>query len=308
MDFKKLLRAFLVSAYKLSDGEVDSLLQESETNTDDTALAAILERDKTRVAELMKPKPGAFKDAYNKAKGEVLTELENQLKEKYKLESDLTGLELIEEAIHTQSGSKSKLSDDEIKRHPIYQQLEKDLRKQLKEKDTEMETKVKELETNFQKNQTFADVSKDGLQLLEGLQPILPKSATVAATIKNKFVEELKAFDYEKQADGKWIVTKDSQVQKNAHGHTLYLDDLVKEKAGNYFEFQQNNGGANAGNGGAEDQSKNNSGQLDPKYPAGIVKPTTVESLYKIVNDTAIKAGDRQIVLRTWEAEQKQVG
>lgn len=306
MDFLKILRALLTGVYKLSDGEVDSLLQESENNTGETALAAILAKDRERVADLMKPKPGqTFQDGYKKAKAEVLTTLETELKEKYNLSTDATGLELVEEAINAKSGNKgAKLSDDEIKKHPIYQQLEKDLRKQLKDKDAEMETKVTELQTSFQKNQVFADVSKDGLQMLDGLKPVLPNSPTVAGTLKNKFVEEFKVFDYEKQADGKWLVMKDGQVQKNAHGHTLYLEDLVKEKAGNYFEFQQNNGGGNAGNGGANDQ-KNNGSQPDPNYPAGITKPKTVEDLYKIVNDTAIKAEDRQTVLRAWENEQK---
>ena len=101
----------------------------------------------------------------------------------------------------------------------------------------------------MQRENVFLSVKEAADAALQALNPVLPKNAKAAATIKNQFYNELKGFTYEKQADGSFVI-KDAEgnVKSDAHGHNLTLDALVKQTSENYFDFAENNGGQNAGN------------------------------------------------------------
>jgi hypothetical protein len=306
MDFLKVLRAFLAKAYKMPDGDIDAILEASK---DDQAalLQALYEKDKTRVSELTKPKEGqTFQDGYKKAKKEVLTELEEKLKADYEIETDATGAELVAEVIaaKTKAAGKAKeLTEDDVKRHPVYQTAEKAFKKSLKDKETEFETTLTEKEKGFKKAQTFGNVSKKALQLLDEMNPVYPSNPKVAANLKNAFLKSLEdGTEYDEQETG-FVVMKAGKVVDDGHGHTVDFDKWVKDRATDFFEFKQNNGGQNGGNGKPGDKGEGGAGG-GTKYPANIVKPKTFEDMVKITNDSNIPVADRQIVLQTWETEQ----
>jgi hypothetical protein len=309
-DAKKLLRALLPKAYKMEDGELESLL--SDSTTDEAGIELVLNKDKTRISELSKPKAGqTFQDGYKKGKAESLTELEKGLKEKFEIQSEAQGVELVEEIVTTKTkaaGKAKELTDDDVRKHKVYQDAEKANKIALKAKETEWETKYNTREAEFKKGEAFSTVSKKALDIVNKLNPVLPKNPTVAANLQNAFLQTLKSMDFEIQENGNRIIPmKEGKVMQDAHGHTVDFEKMVQEQAAGYFEFQANNGGSNSGNGNPNEQGagSGNSGANPPKYPAGVVKPKTWDELNKIVNDTNIKAEDRAIVLQTWETEQK---
>ena len=307
-DAKKLLRALLAKAYKMQDGEIDSLLSESTTDADGET--QVISLDKTRIAEISKPKPGqTFQDGYKKAKAEVLTELETAIKEKYEIESDANGVELVEAVVaeKTKGAKPKELTDDDVRKHPAYQAAEKAHKLALKEATTTWETKYNEREAAYKKGETFGAVSKKALEILGGMNPVLPANATVAANLQNAFLNVLKGYEYDLQDNGNRIVVmKDGKVVDDGHGHSLDFEKLVKDNAAGYFEFKANNGGGNAGNGKPNEQGGGSGGGTGgAAYPAGITKPKTWDEVVKIVNDTNIKAEDRNTVLQVWEQESK---
>jgi hypothetical protein len=304
MDFLKVLRAFLIKAYKLSDGDIDAILEASK---DDQAalLQALYDKDKTRVSELTKPKDGqTFQDGYKKAKKEVLTELENELKGEFDLESEATGLDLVKQIVDTKgkAGKKTELTEDDVKKHPVYQQLDKSVKKQLKDKDTEWETKLSETEKGFKKAQVFGKVTDKALEALDELKPVYPANPKVAANLKKAFVKSLEEFEYEDQETG-IVVMKGGKVVDDGHGHSLEFSKLAKERAADFFEFQANNGGNNAGN-GQDNKQTGQGGNKTVVYPAGINKPKNFEEYSKIVQNSEIPVADRRIVADVWEQEQ----
>lgn len=244
-------------AYKLDDGTIGEILN-AENADEKSVISKILELDTQRVEKLKTSggKDGTFQDGYAKAKKEVLSDFEKQLKETFEIESEKTGLDLITEILTaktSEAGKKGQLTDDDVKKHPIYQAAEKAFKKQLADKETEYKTKLSEVESAAKKAQTFSSVKDNALAILEGLNPIYAKNPKVATTIKNQFLNELQGFDFERQADGSWLVTKDGKVVEDGHGHSKSFEDIIKETSENYFEFQENNGGQNAGN-----ENKNN--------------------------------------------------
>ena len=239
-------------AYKLDDGTIGEILN-AENADEKSVISKILELDTQRVDKLKTSggKDGTFQDGYAKAKKEVLSDFEKQLKETFEIESEKTGLDLITEILTaktSEAGKKGQLTDDDVKKHPIYQAAEKAFKKQLADKEAEYKTKLSEVESAAKKAQTFSSVKDNALAILEGLNPIYAKNPKVAKTIKNQFLNELQGFDFERQADGSWLVTKDGKVVEDGHGHSKSFEDIVKETAESYFDFQENNGGQNAGN------------------------------------------------------------
>lgn len=307
-DASKLLRGLLVKAYKMADGEIDALLDAKTTDAEGETL--VVDKDKTRIAELTKPKAGqTFQDGYKKAKAEVLTELEGQIKEKYEIESDATGLELVETVVaeKAKTGKPKDLTDDDVRKHPAYQAAEKAHKNALKEANTTWEAKLNEQQTQFKKGEAFSAVSKKALDILGTMNPVLPANATVAANLQSAFLNVLKGYDYDLQDNGNRIVVmKEGKVVDDGHGHSLEFEKLVKDSAGGYFEFKANNGGGNAGNGKpGEGGNGGGGGNNNPAYPAGITKPKTWDEVTKIANDTSLPAKDRETVLKVWEDEQK---
>jgi hypothetical protein len=303
MDYKKIITGLLSKAYKLDDGEITALLESGDT-TEDAALTAILEKDTTRVAAIKKATDteGKFQEGYKKAKKEERTAFEAELKTKLGIESDLTGVELVEHIVSTKEaeaskGKKGEITEEDVKKHPVYQGLDTRFKRELKAKDEEWKTKLETVETTFKKKETFADIKVTALNLLDGLKPVLPGSTEVATTLKNVFVGALEGYEFDKQGD-KTIVMKDGKVVEDQHGHSMTLDELVKTTAPKYFEFQKNNGGANPAGGG--NQNPQGGGAT---YPAGIAKPKSIEDLEKIMNDSNVKTEDKQIVMETYERE-----
>ena len=252
MDSSKILTGLLSKAYKLEDGKIAELLKEDANEND--VITSILEIDTQRVDKLKTAGDGGkFQEGYAKAKKEVLTDFEKSLKEQYDLkDSDKTGQDLIAEILTTKAPGEGKaageITDDDVKKHAAYQAMEKNFKKQLADAQKEATEKIAEAEKNFKRNETFYTVKENANVILESLKPILAKNPTVANTIKNQFFNELKGFDFERQEDGTYLVMKGGKVVEDKHGHSVGFDEIIKSIAGNYFEFQENNGGSNAGN------------------------------------------------------------
>lgn len=300
-DASKLLRGLLGTAYKLPKTDIDKIL--SDETTDDDGEGQLTTLDQTRIGNL-KPKPGTtFQDGYKKAKAEVLTDFEKTLREAYGIESDATGNELIDAIIAAKAKPDAKnISEDDIKKHPAYQNAEKSHKQALKAVQTEWETKLNEREAQYKKGETFGSVSKKALDILAAMNPVIPGNAMVATNIQNAFLSSLKGYEFDIQGD-RVVVMKDGKVLEDGHGHSMEFDKLVKDTAGGYYEIKTSNGGANpGGEGGAGAGAGAGAGNV--VYPAGVTKPKTFEELSTIVNNTTLKAEDRQIVLQTWEAEQ----
>lgn len=318
IDHAKLLRALLAKAYKMQDGDIDEILNSSADDAHEAAQTAILDKDAARITELKKPKDGqSFQDGYKKAKSEVLTQFEKDLREKYEIEDDkLIGVDLVEAVVAARSkGAKPKeLTDDDVKRHPVYQSLDKATKKQIKDLETDYTGKLAEKDKESARNQTFSTVSEKVMEVFTALNPVIPGNPKVAANLQKTFLDRFRGFEYEIQDNGKRIlVSKDGKLLEDGHGHSLDFDALIKEQAAELFEFKANNGGQNAGNGGKGGSGGTGgtggaaggaSGGAPAKgYPAGWVVPKTFAELNTLVNDSTKPIAERLQAKDQWDTE-----
>ena len=302
---KTIITGLLSKAYNYDNGKIAELFKDGETELSEQQqteiLNKILEIDAQRVENIKKSvdKKDAFQDGFKKAKSEVLTDFEKGLKEKFGVESDKTGLELIEEVVSKKSegGQGGDVTEDAIKRSKVFQDMESNLKKQVTTVKTEYETKINEIQDGYKAEQTFSNVSQKALQIFNGLNPILPQNKTVADNQVKFFVNTLKDFKFDVQDERIVVMDKDGKVLEDGHGNSRSFEDIVKETASGLFEFRANNGGSGSGNGG---QGQGGSGS---SYAGNV--PKTFEELEKVMSDTSISIEDRSNIMAEYEKAQK---
>lgn len=290
IDYKKLLTGLLSKAYKLDNGKIEELFN-AEGATSESVETSLLETDAQRVATLKTisadSKEG-FNQGYAKAKKEEREKFENELRTEFGLDSTTTGLDLVKEIVAAKAGSSTggEVTEDAVKKHPAFLEMERGFKKQLTDKDTEHATKVQELENSSKKNETFYGVRQQAVDLLQSFKPVESKNPTVASNLKNMFAESLKSYDFEAQADGSYLVLKDGKRYDDAHGHAVDFKDVVKQIAGNFYEFEENSGGSNGGNDNDKDKGKTGG--------AGAAKTFKTQEEYdKYMSDSSIPLADR---------------
>ena len=304
---KTIIMGLLSKAYNFDNGKIAELFKDGETELSEQQqteiLNKILEIDAQRVENIKKSvdKKDAFQDGFKKAKSEVLTDFEKGLKEKFGIESDKTGLELVEELVlkKSEGGQSGDLTEDAIKRSKVFQDMESNLKKQITTVKTEYETKINEIQDGYKAEQTFSNVSQKALQIFNGLNPILPQNKTVADNQVKIFVNTLKDFKFDVQDERIVVMDKDGKVLEDGHGNSRSFEDIVKETASGLFEFKANNGGSGSGNGG-QGQGQGGSGS---SYAGNV--PKTFEELEKVMSDTSISIEDRSNIMAEYEKAQK---
>ena len=302
---KTIITGLLSKAYNFDNGKIAELFKDGETELSEQQqteiLNKILEIDAQRVENIKKSvdKKDAFQDGFKKAKSEVLTDFEKGLKEKFGIESDKTGLELVEEVVSKKSegGQGGDVTEDAIKRSKVFQDMESNLKKQITTVKTEYETKINEIQDGYKAEQTFSNVSQKALQIFNGLNPILPQNKTVADNQVKFFVNSLKDFKFDVQDERIVVMDKDGKVLEDGHGNSRSFEDIVKETASGLFEFKANNGGSGSGNGG---QGQGGSGS---SYAGNV--PKTFEELERVMSDTSISIEDRSNIMAEYEKAQK---
>ena len=303
---KTIITGLLSKAYNYDNGKIAELFKDGETELSEEQqteiLNKILEIDAQRVENIKKSvdKKDAFQDGFKKAKSEVLTDFEKGLKEKFGIESDKTGLELVEEVVSKKSegGQGGDVTEDAIKRSKVFQDMESNLKKQVTTVKTEYETKINEIQDGYKAEQTFSNVSQKALQIFNGLNPILPQNKTVADNQVKFFVNTLKDFKFDVQDERIVVMDKDGKVLEDGHGNSRSFEDIVKETASGLFEFKANNGGSGSGNGGQQGQGGSGS-----SYAGNV--PKTFEELEKVMSDTSISIEDRSNIMAEYEKAQK---
>ena len=302
---KTIITGLLSKAYNFDNGKIAELFKDGETELSEDQqkeiLQKLLDEDAKRVEAIKKSvdtKP-AFQDGFKKAQGEILKKFEKDLKEKFSLESDKMGLELVEELVSKKSegGQGGDVTEDAIKRSKVFQDMESNLKKQVTTVKTEYETKINEIQDGYKAEKTFSNVSQKALQIFNGLNPILPQNKTVADNQVKFFVNTLKDFKFDVQDERIVVMDKDGKVIEDGHGNSRSFEDIVKETASGLFEFKANNGGSGSGNGG---QGQGGSGS---SYAGNV--PKTFEELEKVMSDTSISIEDRSNIMADYEKAQK---
>jgi len=236
---QKKLEGFLSKTLKIGTEDLASLYNEAGELVD---LSVAEKADTERVKKLS----GVGTDQYKRGIKEGASKIEKAVKDKYDIDSDLEGVELIDFLL-TEKVGEAKGTTDDITKHPEFLKHQHEWEKQQKLRDKEWQQKIEDKEREFQKRSVLSKIEKRALDELARLRPILPEDEKKAQRWKEKYVEEFRAFDYQEK-DGDFIMLKDGEPLKDSHGHMIAFDEFARETAGGFFDFKAADDRSSSGN------------------------------------------------------------
>ena len=303
METIDLLKGVLTKTLNMTEEELTALLFEpagddsKELVLKDDALNLVLDRDTSRVDNIKKstkPDKKALQAEYDKGAFKAIEKLEKSVKELYDVESDSQGLDLVKEVVNAVSESKAQITEDDIKKHPLYRDLEKN---RVPKNDLEkVQTEFDQFKSNMERNTRLGRVKSDALVIRNSLKPIISQNADVAQTRQDDFLRKFDDYDFELDDEGNHLVMKDGSRVEDGHGNPVKFQDFAANIARKCYDFQASDSAGNAGN--------RNNGQGGSQH---IQVPKSKDEYLVQMNDL-MKKGDREgrIKLKqAWDAAQK---
>lgn len=304
-ELKKFLLAFLVASVGLSKEDANAKIADLEdaAKTDETS-KEILASFKAKINDLKKTN---FDDGHKKAAKEVKFAFEKDLKEKYGVTSDKTGTELVEEIVAAQTAGSGKggkdLTDEEIKKHPLFLKLEKDSAKALKDAETNFKADLQKIEDAKATEQLLSEVKSIGIAEFEKLNPVLSPDAEKANKQKARIAKELEGKKYQKVGSDFLILKEDGSRLEDEHGNPVRLSNLVREISDDLgFDYKAATDRSSAGGGANKGQGGGNEGESGNKYTGKM--PSNEDELNGLLFDPKVSAEHKTEIQEAWNAQQ----
>lgn len=261
-DEQTKLNETLSKVFKLDAEKLATLYNEAGELTD---LTAVIEADTGRIARFTTEKTSQ----YNRGIKEGAGKIEKEIKDKYGVDSDLIGVELVESIVSKHTEELSKAGTKDITKHPDYIKLETSISKQIKDKEKEWEGKLALKESEFKREKLFEKIKDKALVNLESRKPILPNDPRKAQVWKETYLNELKAGNYQESDDGSPIVLdKEGNALKDKHGNPVTFDEFEKSISDKYFEYPAAESRSSSGNKGSDSKQGQGTGDVKTKEEA----------------------------------------
>ena len=247
---QKVLNDSLSRLFKIDSETLASLYNEAGELTD---FSKILELDQERVKKFKTDSDSQYKRGVK----ETMSKFEKELKEKYEVDSDLTGVDLIDHLVVKKTEEVKTSSAKDITKNAEYIKLQVSIDKQLKDRDKEWEGKIEAKEKEYNKARLFEKVREKALLNLSERKPILPGDPRKAQVWRDTYLNDLRNANYQEGDDGKIIVLNDEDKPLTSpHGKIISFEEYEKEVADKYFEYPKAEERSSSGNkeqGGAAD-------------------------------------------------------
>lgn len=229
----------------LTDEEVQSRFFDGE-DLKDTAADELLSAIGTKLTTAKQGETEAFNKGFKKAEAKYKAEAENTIKGVLGVEIG-EGEELSDVVAkwHSENKKKSTFTDDDVKKHPLYRQLEKE--RVPKEEHEKVLGEFEWYKQQAAKREVLAQVKPKVWSTVAAMNPKLPTDQSVAETYKTMFLNNFDSYDYQIENDDILILKEGKRVE-DSFGNPLKFQDFVKSNATKYFEFQKQEPTGGAGN------------------------------------------------------------
>ncbi len=291
---RQQLAEALGTAYQIPEDDIAAILPEQEDQFNESDFKTkFLELDRERIANINQKGKEKFEQGYSKAKKEVLSELENDIRSEFSIEEDdLRGIDLVKKVAEINAkkskADPTKLTDEELKSHPSVIKLLNEKDKSFQSREQELKKEYDTKFNSFQKEKLFNNVSKKALSIFESLNPVLSSDPVRASNQRNILLRDLESLDYQQDGDQYIPLDKDGKRLEDAHGHGINFENLVKSRAEKYYDFKK-----------ADDRGNPDPGNNDSKVSS---VPKTEEEYARIMDDKSIPLEDRKAIRDKYQA------
>ena len=260
MDEKTLILGVLTKLLNKTDEELTGLLFEksddgSEKLKDDALDVSIdlVEQKVSKIKGSQFDEKKLRDDISKRVKNETLTNFEKEIREKYNLDSDRGGPELIDDLLAKFKSDDSALTPDKIKLTDTFRDMEKEFKKRMKDLEKNHEIEIETLKKTFQKKDAWNVIGRDIRKKLAEVSPVLPKNQKAADNLVELFVSSFADYEWQVDKNGKHLATKDGKRIEDNLGNEIDFDNLVSGRISEYFDIpaQRPKGGAGNEGGGS---------------------------------------------------------
>lgn len=302
MNEKDIFLSFLGKSLNLSPEQAAELLYQAEPDSKGekvlkpTALEDLLVKHTEKIASLKIDEKTIRDEGHQRGLKEGISKIEKALKAKFSFESDLQGQELIEDLISTKVSEAAKsgeITDDKIKTHPIYRELEKSKTKEIDELKKTAQDEIAKVHSDYNLKKAVSTAKEKAKQIFLSLNPVLSDDETIRSNQVDDFVERFASELYQVEEDGSiLIIDKEGKRKEDGHGNAVKFDEFVKSNAQRLFTFKQQEptGGTGASGAGKE-------------FSVTIPKS---EKEYHQAFENAKTPAERAALTNAWQASQKQ--
>lgn len=314
--YKAIVEELARTALNIPAGELQELVKKTEEEITDDEVKVISEKLKTKyrdvitsinkTAELNANK--LLDDKFKAGQRTKAEEIEKALKEKFAVDSDKTGQELIddivEQANKKTSSKGDKITEDDVKKHAAFLRMETEYKNQLKKVKDESDAAINKLKADQSRKEVFSNVSKKAMEIFDEMNPVLSDDPKKAAAQRQILLRELEGYDYE-EIEGKLVVSKEGKRIENEFKHAIDFEQLVKEKAEAFFDFKKatDRRAPNSGAGGGSGSDGSDKDKSKHIYKGNL--PKTEAEYQKMMDDDNIPIKDRMAINDHWAKQQE---
>jgi hypothetical protein len=234
MTEKELLFYVLTKQFNKTDDEIAELIYSDEAIKEDAG-DAILNLSASKVSKLKEEQKKYFDNGYSKAKKEIMERAEKTVKEKMGYDGHADTFEEMLDEISSKK-PKPELTDDQVKKHPLYLDLEG--KRIPKEEYDNLKMAFEDFKKAQQRDTIIKRVQEKAWEITEGKKPILSDNPSVSKTRREDFLRRFTDFDYEIIGDD-ILPLKDGKRIEDAQGNAKTFSVLVDELAVNCFDFSK---------------------------------------------------------------------
>jgi hypothetical protein len=280
----KILNDSLSRLFKIDSETLASLYNEAGELTD---FSKVIEFDAERVKKFKSDSDNQFKRGVK----ETMAKFEKELKEKYEVDSELQGVDLIDHIVVEKVNEAKVAGTKDITKHPEYIKLQVSIPKLLKERDREWEDKIVAKDREYNKARLFEKVREKALMNLSGRNPILPQDPRKAQVWKETYLNDLRNANYQEGEDGKIIVLNtEEKPMTSPHGNIITFEEFEKDIADKYFEYQ------------VADQ-RSSSGNKPESGTGNVNMPKTEDEYFARLRDPKITPDERIKLTEYWKSK-----
>lgn len=241
----ELLLSFLTKVYNKTEDEVKGIIFNDKNEVNENAFETLSGLDTIRVKRLKSESTEKFNNGYSKGKEETASEFEKLLKETFSINDELPFAELLPK-VKELSTTKSKMSADDVKKHPEYLALETS--RVPKAEHEKLQTEFETFKKGIERRVKIDKVKEKAILNLDTFNPDYPDVPQIKQNLVNVYLNSFDNFDDFEFAENSIIAIKDGKRVEDAHGNPVTFDKLCKETASGYFKFKVTDARSGAGN------------------------------------------------------------
>jgi hypothetical protein len=224
--------AFVVKAFKLTPEEVASLYNEAGELTN---FSLIETKDSERVKKFNKTTTDQYGAGFKKGAASI----EDAIKEKYAVDSELLGVELFDHIVETKIAEVKGAAPEDVMKHPDVIKLINQHARDKKTWDKEWQLKLDAKAEEINQTNLFKEVEDAALVDFDSFGVILPEDPKKAKALKDVYIAEVKKRKHQKEKDGFSILGEDGKtVLTDEHGYPVSFTDSNRSIAERYFDFK----------------------------------------------------------------------